>query len=70
MSKKYTPQFGSAVDRKSNVCSRWKYSYQLLEMVEEGLLDRDYVILAFCKYLSESGVEDMMRLNEMIDHEQ
>ena len=42
----------------------------LLEKVEEGLLDKDTVILAFCKYLSESDVEDMMHTNEMIDHEQ
>ena len=61
MTREYTPQ---------NVCSRWKYTNQLLEMVEEGLLDKDIVILAFCKYLSESDVEDMMRVNEMLDHEQ
>ena len=47
-----------------------EYTNQLLEMVEEGLLDKDIVILAFCKYLSESDVEDMMHTNEMIDHEQ
>ena len=47
-----------------------EYTNQLLEMVEEGLLDKDIVILAFCMYLSESDVEDMMRVNEMLDHEQ
>ena len=47
-----------------------EYTNLLLEMVEEGLLDKDQVILAFCSYLSESDVEDMMRVNEMIDHEQ
>tara|TARA_R110000751_G_scaffold303707_1_gene418608 strand:+ start:290 stop:445 length:156 start_codon:yes stop_codon:yes gene_type:complete len=47
-----------------------EYTNLLLEKVEEGLLDKDTVILAFCKYLSESDVEDMMHTNEMIDHEQ
>jgi len=47
-----------------------EYTSLLLEMVEEGLLDKDIVILAFCKYLSESDVEDMMRTNEMLDHEE
>ena len=46
-----------------------EYTNLLLEKVEEGLLDKDTVILAFCKYLSESDVEDMMHINEMIDHE-
>ena len=47
-----------------------KYTNLLLEKVEEGLLDKDTVILAFCKYLSEADVEDMMHINEMIDHEE
>lgn len=47
-----------------------EYTNLLLKKVEEGLLDKDTVILAFCKYLSESDVEDMMHVNEMIDHEQ
>ena len=47
-----------------------EYTNLLLEKVEDGLLDKDTVILAFCKYLSESDVEDMMHTNEMIDHEE
>ena len=47
-----------------------EYTNLLLEKVEDGLLDKDTVILAFCKYLSESDVGDMMHINEMIDHEQ
>ena len=46
-----------------------EYTNLLLEKVEDGLLDKDTVITAFCKYLSESDVEDMMHTNEMIDHE-
>ncbi len=47
-----------------------EYSNKLLEMVEEGLLDKDLVIMAFVKYLSEDQVEDMMRHNEMIIDEE
>jgi|TARA_R100000789_G_C2967437_1_gene139731 hypothetical protein len=45
-----------------------KYTNLLYEMIEDGLLDKDTVITAFCKYLSEADVEDMMHINEMIDH--
>ena len=37
---------------------------RLLEMVEEGLLDRDTVILACVKYMSEDDVADMCHINE------
>ena len=47
-----------------------EYSNKLLEMVEEGLLDKDLVIMAYVKYLSEDQVEDMMRHNEMIIDEE
>ena len=47
-----------------------KYTNLLLEKVEEGLLDKDMVIQAFCCYLSEADVEDMMHTNEMLDHEE
>jgi hypothetical protein len=43
-----------------------KYTTRLLDMVEEGILDKDNVILACVKYMSESDVEDMMRVNDMI----
>ena len=46
-----------------------KYTNLLLEKVDEGLLDKDTVIQAFCCYLSEADVEDMMHVNEMLDHE-
>jgi hypothetical protein len=38
----------------------------LLDMVEEGILDKDNVILACVKYMSEDDVRDMMHANEMI----
>jgi|TARA_R110000765_G_scaffold209363_1_gene314537 hypothetical protein len=46
-----------------------EYTNILLEMVEEELLDKDMVILAFCQYLSEDDVKDMMHVNEIIKHE-
>lgn len=42
-----------------------KATNKILEMVEEGLLDRDTVITACLKYMSEDDVADMARANEM-----
>lgn len=41
-----------------------KATNKLLEMVEEGILDRDKVILACVGYMSEDDVADMCRANE------
>ena len=40
---------------------------KLLEMVEEGMLDRDSVILACVKYMSEDQVRDMCHMNEFFE---
>lgn len=54
-------------DRITSMHKRTReYSNKLLEMVEQGILDKDLVIMAFVKYMSEDAVEDMMRCNEMI----
>ena len=45
------------------------YTNQLLEMIEDGLLDRDTVIMACVKYMSESDVQDMMEANEFIEEQ-
>lgn len=37
---------------------------RILQMVEEGVLDRDLVILACLKYMSEDDVTDMAHANE------
>jgi hypothetical protein len=37
---------------------------RVLELVEEGLLDRDTVIMACLKYMSEDDVADMAHANE------
>lgn len=46
-----------------------KYTVELLEMIEQGLLDKDTVIMACVKYMSEDDVKDMMESNEFIDQE-
>lgn len=47
-----------------------EYTNKLLEMVEEGILDRDSVIMACVKYMSEDEVRDMMHCNEFIEEEE
>ena len=43
---------------------------KLLEMIEEGLLDRDNVIMACVKYMSEDDVADMCHINEFFHEEE
>lgn len=38
---------------------------RLLELVEEGLVDPHYVILAFCKWNTREDIEDMCHANEI-----
>lgn len=47
-----------------------KYTNKLLEMVENGLLDKDTVIMACVKYMSEDDVKDMMRHNDFIEQDE
>ena len=47
-----------------------KYTNLLLEMIEEGLLDKDTVIMACIKYMSEDDVQGMMEANEFILEEE
>jgi len=44
------------------------YTSKLLEMIEEGLLNKDNVIMACVKYMSEDDVKDMMECNEFVDY--
>ena len=37
---------------------------KILEMVEEGILDKDMVIMSCLKYMSEDDVADMAHCNE------
>jgi hypothetical protein len=41
-----------------------EYTNKILEAVEEGLLNRDTVIMACLKYMSEDDVRDMAEANE------
>ena len=40
---------------------------KILGMVEEGVLDKDNVILACLKYMSEDEVADMAHINEFFN---
>ena len=42
-----------------------KYTNLLIEMVEDGRIDKDQLILAFAEYMSEDEVKDMMHVNEI-----
>ena len=43
---------------------------KILEMVEEGILDRDTVIMSCLKYMSEDDVADMAQMNEFFINEE
>ena len=40
---------------------------KILEMIEDGILDRDTVIMAALKYMSEDEVKDMAFCNEFFN---
>ena len=42
---------------------------QILEDIENGILDKDTVIMACLKYMSEDDVADMAHINEFIPEE-
>ena len=43
---------------------------KILEMVEEGILDKDTVIMSCVKYMSEDDVADMAHSNEFFINEE
>ena len=47
-----------------------KATNRLLEMIEDGLLNKDTVIMACVKYMSEDDVADMCHHNEFFDSEE
>lgn len=47
-----------------------EYTDKLLEMIDDGLVDKDYVIRACVCYMSESDVENMMRINDLLWEEE
>ena len=44
-----------------------EYTDHLLELIDEGILDKDHVILACVKYMTEEDVKDMMLTNDLIN---
>ena len=42
------------------------YTNLLLENIEQGLYDKDNIILCCVKYMSEADVQNMMEINELI----
>ncbi len=44
-----------------------QFTNKLLEMIEDELLNKDTVIMACVKYMSESDVQDMMESNEFVE---
>ena len=47
-----------------------KYTNMVLEMVEEGILDKDVVIMACLKYMSEAEVRDMAEANGLLPEDE
>ncbi len=43
---------------------------KVLEMVEEGILDKDTVIMSCLKYMSEDDVADMAQMNDFFINEE
>ncbi len=43
-----------------------KYTNKLYEMMDEGLISHETVVIACLKYMSEDEVKDMMEYNEFI----
>ena len=47
-----------------------KYTNMVLEMVDEGILDKDVVIMACLKYMSEAEVRDMAEANGFLPEDE
>lgn len=43
---------------------------RLLDLIDDGVMDRDLVILACLNYMSEDDVADMCRLNGYFEHDE
>lgn len=46
------------------------HTIQLLSMVDNGVVDKDYLIQDLLGYLSEAEVEDFMRTNDYMREEE
>ena len=46
-----------------------EFTNKILEAIEDGMLDRNAVILACLSYMSEDAVKDMAEANELFPEE-
>ena len=46
-----------------------RFTNKLLEMLQDGMIDKDTVIMACLKYMSEDEVKDMAECNEFFESE-
>jgi len=46
------------------------HTIQLLQMVDDGMVDKDYLIADLLRYLSEAEVERFMRRNDYVREEE
>ena len=46
-----------------------KTTNKILDLIDQGVFDKDMIIAACLKYMSESDVSDMARINGLFEHE-
>ncbi len=46
-----------------------KYTNKMIEMVDDGMVDKDNLIINLLGWLSESEVKEFMEANEYIENE-
>lgn len=56
--------------QEHNMRQTREYTRKLLEAVEEGILDKDQVLLACLNYMSERDVQRMCEANLFFEHEE
>ena len=39
------------------------YRFLIMEMIEDGILDQEQVIIAFINYMTDANIGEMMKLN-------
>lgn len=47
-----------------------EFTNKLYEMINDGWINKDSVITACLKYMSEDDVKDMMEYNDFIDNDE
>jgi hypothetical protein len=47
-----------------------EYTNKLYDMIEEGIVTNEHIVLCCLKYMSEDDVKDMMEYNELLGVEQ